>query len=102
MGGADATPNLWKHPFSAVRASGGYPGNASLQSKAVSHWLGSNLELALQLETSEIEYVKTSKQLCYTQLIYAEKLDFLKHNTGVSMGFYMISLAILKNVKETS
>ena len=26
-GGADATPNLWKHPFSAVRASGGYPGN---------------------------------------------------------------------------
>ena len=27
MGGPDATPNLWKQPFSAVRASGGYPGN---------------------------------------------------------------------------
>ena len=26
-GGPDATPNLWKQPFSAVRASGGYPGN---------------------------------------------------------------------------
>ena len=23
----DATPDLWKQPFSAVRASGGYPGN---------------------------------------------------------------------------
>ena len=28
MGGPDATPDLWKQPFSAVRASGGYPGNA--------------------------------------------------------------------------
>ena len=28
MGGPDATPYLWKEPFSAVRASGGYPGNA--------------------------------------------------------------------------
>ena len=28
MGGLDATPDLWKQPFSAVRASGGYPGNA--------------------------------------------------------------------------
>ena len=27
MGGPDATPNLWKQLFSAVRASGGYPGN---------------------------------------------------------------------------
>ena len=27
MGGPDATPDLWKHPFSAVMASGGYPGN---------------------------------------------------------------------------
>ena len=27
-GGPDATPDLWKQPFSAVRASGGYPGNA--------------------------------------------------------------------------
>ena len=26
----DATPYLWKQPFSAVRASGGYPGNVSL------------------------------------------------------------------------
>ena len=26
-GGPDATPDLWKQPFSAVRASGGYPGN---------------------------------------------------------------------------
>ena len=26
-GGPDATPNLWKQPFSAVRASWGYPGN---------------------------------------------------------------------------
>ena len=26
-GGPDATPNLWKQLFSAVRASGGYPGN---------------------------------------------------------------------------
>ena len=25
--GPDATPDLWKQPFSAVRASGGYPGN---------------------------------------------------------------------------
>ena len=25
-----ATPDLWKQPFSAVRASGGYPGNAVL------------------------------------------------------------------------
>ena len=29
MGGPDATPDLWKQPFSAVRASGGYPGNAT-------------------------------------------------------------------------
>ena len=28
MEGPDATPYLWKQPFSAVRASGGYPGNA--------------------------------------------------------------------------
>ena len=28
MGGPDATLNLWKQAFSAVRASGGYPGNA--------------------------------------------------------------------------
>ena len=28
MGGPDATSDLWKQPFSAVRASGGYPGNA--------------------------------------------------------------------------
>ena len=27
MGDPDATPDLWKQPFSAVRASGGYPGN---------------------------------------------------------------------------
>ena len=27
MGGPDATPNVWKQLFSAVRASGGYPGN---------------------------------------------------------------------------
>ena len=27
MGGPDATSDLWKQPFSAVRASGGYPGN---------------------------------------------------------------------------
>ena len=27
MGGTDATPDLWKQPFSAVRDSGGYPGN---------------------------------------------------------------------------
>ena len=27
--GPDATPDLWKQPFSAVRASGGYPGNAT-------------------------------------------------------------------------
>ena len=27
MGGPDATPDLWKQPFSAVRASVGYPGN---------------------------------------------------------------------------
>ena len=27
MGGPDATPDLWKQPFSAVRASGGYSGN---------------------------------------------------------------------------
>ena len=27
-GGPDATPDLWKQPFSMVRASGGYPGNA--------------------------------------------------------------------------
>ena len=27
MGGPDATPDLWKQPFSVVRASGGYPGN---------------------------------------------------------------------------
>ena len=27
-GGPDATPDLWKQPFSAVRVSGGYPGNA--------------------------------------------------------------------------
>ena len=26
-GGPDATPYLWKQLFSAVRASGGYPGN---------------------------------------------------------------------------
>ena len=25
----DATPDLWKQPFSAVRASGGYLGNVS-------------------------------------------------------------------------
>ena len=25
-----STPDLWKQPFSAVRASGGYPGNAGL------------------------------------------------------------------------
>ena len=30
MGGPDATPDLWKQPFSAVRASGGYPGNVAL------------------------------------------------------------------------
>ena len=30
MGGPDATPNLWKQLFSAVRASGGYPGNGAL------------------------------------------------------------------------
>ena len=30
MGGPDATPDLWKQPFSAVRASGGYPGNGSM------------------------------------------------------------------------
>ena len=29
MGGPDATPNLWKQLFSAVRASGGYPGNVA-------------------------------------------------------------------------
>ena len=29
MGGPDATPDLWKQPFSAVRASGGYPGNGN-------------------------------------------------------------------------
>ena len=29
-GGPDATPNLWKQLFSAVRASGGYPGNVLL------------------------------------------------------------------------
>ena len=29
MGGPDATPNLWKQLFSAVRASGGYPGNGN-------------------------------------------------------------------------
>ena len=29
-GGPDATPNLWKQLFSAVRASGGYPGNEIL------------------------------------------------------------------------
>ena len=27
----DATPNLWKQLFSAVRASGGYPGNDDFQ-----------------------------------------------------------------------
>ena len=27
MGGPDATPDRWKQPFSAARASGGYPGN---------------------------------------------------------------------------
>ena len=27
MGGPDVTSDLWKQPFSAVRASGGYPGN---------------------------------------------------------------------------
>ena len=26
----DATPNLWKQLFSAVRASGGYPGNVRI------------------------------------------------------------------------
>ena len=31
-GGPDATPYLWKQLFSAVRASGGYPGNVYLQS----------------------------------------------------------------------
>ena len=30
MGGPDATPDLWKQPFSAVRASGGYPGNVEI------------------------------------------------------------------------
>ena len=37
MGGPDATPNLWKQLFSAVRASGGYPGNDKRQTGAV-HW----------------------------------------------------------------
>ena len=32
MGGPDATPNLWKQLFSAVRASGGYPGNEIINS----------------------------------------------------------------------
>ena len=32
MGGPDATPNLWKQLFSAVRASGGYPGNGVVNS----------------------------------------------------------------------
>ena len=27
--GPDATSDLWKQPFSAVRASGGYPGNVN-------------------------------------------------------------------------
>ena len=27
--GPDATPDLWKQPFSAVRASGGYPANVN-------------------------------------------------------------------------
>ena len=31
MGGPDATRYLWKQPFSAVRASGGYPGNDDSQ-----------------------------------------------------------------------
>ena len=30
-GGPDATPDLWKQPFSVVRASGGYPGNVYLE-----------------------------------------------------------------------
>ena len=33
MGGPDATTNLWKQLFSAVRASGGYPGNVYLRSQ---------------------------------------------------------------------
>ena len=32
-GGPDATPNLWKQLFSAVRASGGYPGNDAFKVK---------------------------------------------------------------------
>ena len=32
----DATPNLWKQLFSAVRASGGYPGNAVHSNSAIS------------------------------------------------------------------
>ena len=40
MGGPDATPDLWKQPFSAVRASGGYPGNEQVWNKSQTYFDG--------------------------------------------------------------
>ena len=39
MGGPDATPDLWNQPFSAVRASGGYPGNEKYEQDIVTKFM---------------------------------------------------------------
>ena len=39
-GGPDATPDLLKQPFSAVRASGGYPGNGMEKNAFQAHFDG--------------------------------------------------------------
>ena len=46
-GGPDATLDIWKQPFSAVRASGGYPGNARVATLYL--WLVGRLHGCLTL-----------------------------------------------------
>ena len=49
MGGPDATPDLWKQPFSAVRASGGYPGNGVRSQTSSEHVLTVGCTLLVKL-----------------------------------------------------
>ena len=54
MGGPDATTNLWKQLFSAVRASGGYPGNACTFGEKIAQFGISRFQVIIVLHQSQM------------------------------------------------
>ena len=101
MGGPDATPDLWKQPFSAVRASGGYPGNAHFSRVETQLDFGPGSEIGVGWKIGVKCSRKQSFKMVATELGYLlTKLSFwlsLLHDISISWHGSYISLVCFAN-----